>query len=157
MMGKMASLDELQVERLRLPRSCIGLYSLSLGLVGWSLSLSSIITYGVVFLVVLSFYLLTRRQLWFDGLLGQAPQVLLMVLIGSICVTSLFILPGLTIWVILPALSTLLVWQELLYRHYPKWLIFSILVIIGGLGLGLGEGIDLYYIAYSSLSWSIHG
>jgi hypothetical protein len=145
----MTHLDELQVENLKLPGSCVGLYSLSLGLVGWSLSLSSVITYGVVFLVILSFYLLTRRHLWFNGLLGKAPQVLLMVLIGSICVTSFFIFSGLTILVILPVLSTLLVWQELLYRHYPKWLIFSILVAIGGLGLGLGEVIDLYYIPFS--------
>lgn len=124
----------------------LGLDLVSFGLTGWSLSLTNVILFCGIFLIVLNLVLAVINAPWLHGLLGYIPQTLAIVLGISLLVTLTLTVPKLLFLLWLPGLTTLLFWQELLFR-YHSYLNTSITLIgVGLLGLGCGELVDILLI-----------
>jgi len=130
----------------KFPWLSLTLFWLAYTLVGWILGVHHIIWFVGAFIAVATLVLIWTSSPWLGGLIGDFPQVLLVVLIVSSLVAlaaTQFIFFTL---VFIPLITTFLAWQDILSLNLKKSYSFWILVAIALLGLGIGELIDIFVL-----------
>lgn len=135
---------EIQFKRLsRIPLLSLVLLGLAYILVGWQLSLNDIFGFiGVVTFIIFISVALDSNP-WLDGVLGYFPQIILFSASTSLLITLTLIFPMILVLVIIPTLTTFLAWKELEFLDFDQDNIRRILLVVAGLGLAVGEFVDL--------------
>lgn len=122
------------------------LFWLAFVLVGWQLSVDHIFAFIGVFLIVAIAFWAWNCNPWLGGLMGFFPQVLLVASLLTCLFALAAIFPILLILVIIPTLTTFLAWEELQFAAIDSISARKILIGLVGLGLGLGELIDIFVL-----------
>lgn len=138
---------EIQLKSLSgIPVLALTLLGLAYTLVGWQLSVNDIFEFVGVVVVVAAISVALNSNPWLGGLLGYLPQVLLFSASTSLLITLTLIVPVILIVIIIPALTTFLAWEELQFLKFNQTNIYRILLIVAGLGLAVGEFVDIYVL-----------
>lgn len=130
----------------KVPWLSLTLFWLAYALVGWTLAAYHIVWFVEVFIAVATVVLVWTASPWLGGLVGDFPQVLLVVLIVSGLVAlaaTQFIFFTL---VFIPFITTFLAWQDMLSLKLGKLYSFWILVAVALSGLVIGELIDVFVL-----------
>jgi len=130
----------------KFPWLSLTLFWLAYTLVGWILAAQHIVWFVGVFIAVATVALVWTSSPWLGGLIGDFPQVLLVVLIVSSLVAlaaTQFIFFTL---IFIPFITTFLAWQDMLSLNFKKSYSFWLLVAIALLSLGIGELIDIFVL-----------
>jgi hypothetical protein len=130
---------------------------LSYAVVGWKLFWGDIIYYMVLLISIAAILFAIQEEPWIQGVFGYVPQAVTVILVLSLLLTFAIAFPATIYLVVLPALSTLLAWQDMDGTSYgifgPRtksklWRLGGIAV----LGLLFGEAISLYFLPGGALS-----
>jgi hypothetical protein len=130
---------------------------LSYALVGWKLFWGDIIYYMVFLISAVAILFAMQEEPWIQGIFGYVPQAVTVILILSLLLTFAIAFPATIYLVVLPALSTLLAWQDMdgtSYRAFGSRT-KSKLWRLGGialLGLLFGEALSFYFLPGGALS-----
>ncbi|MBF2048683.1 MAG: hypothetical protein IGS54_15215 [Elainella sp. C42_A2020_010] len=129
-----------------MPLLSLGLLWLSYALVGWQLSVYYIFLFIGILIAVAAVAFAWSSTPWFEGLFGYLPQVLLIALTISILTALIAIFPMLVPLMVIPMLTTLLAWQEIQALTMRKRYLWSVLITVAIIGLGIGEYVDLFIL-----------
>jgi len=130
----------------KVPWLSLTLFWLAYVLVGWTLAAYHIIWFVEVFIAVATVALVWATTPRLGRLVGDFPQVLLVVLAASGLVAlaaTQFIFFTL---VFIPFITTFLAWQDVLSLKLGKLYSFWLLVAVALSGLGLGELVDIFVL-----------
>ena len=117
---------------------------------GWYLSAHHIVWLVGAFIIVLVLAVGWNSSYWLEGLVKFISQELVTVLIVSLVITTLVALA--TTWsmllklILLPLGTVFLAEIEMCFAGFNRLNRFLMLTVLTGLGLGLGEMIDILFV-----------
>ena len=132
-----------------IPRLALVLLCLAYALLGWYLSAHHIVWLVGAFVAAVALAFAWKSSPWLERLFRFCSQGLVAVLTISLIASILLALAAtktiLVTLVIMPLFSTFLAELEMRFAGFNQINKFLILTIIAGLGLGLGEIIDIVF------------
>jgi glucan phosphoethanolaminetransferase (alkaline phosphatase superfamily) len=135
----------------RIPWLGLVLLWLVYALLGWYLSAHHIAWLVGAFVAALALAIVSKSSPWLDHLLKFISQglvaFLIISLIVSISVALAVTKPILLSLIVMPLFSTFLAELEMNFAGFSQTIKFLTLTIIAGLGLGLGEIIDIVILS----------
>lgn len=115
-------------------------------LIGWYLSANHVFILFGSLAVALSLAVVWKSIPWFEHLLSSGYQGLLVVLIVSTSLSLLAIWSPLLTLIVIPLVATFLAVVEMRFTGFSKSDTLLFLIVVAGVGLGLGEVIDIVFL-----------
>jgi hypothetical protein len=119
------------------------LFCFAYALVGWVLAAHHIIWYIGAFAAALGIFTAWGGSRLLGKWLGYTPQALLVTMLVSILITLMLMSSTFVALFAIPILTAILAWVEMQFLDLKANQALGVLIVLAGLGLALGEFIDL--------------
>jgi hypothetical protein len=127
----------------RIPVTALALLWLAYNLLGWYLAAHQIACLVGAFVAAIAIAIVRKSNIWLENLLAFGSQPLVVVLVLSASIALIAIWSILFSLFLVPLTTTLLAELEMRFSGFSQTDSFWILTVIAGLGLGVGEMIDI--------------
>ncbi|WP_421657168.1 hypothetical protein [Leptothermofonsia sp. ETS-13] len=119
------------------------LFCFAYALVGWVLAAHHIIWYIGIFAAALGIFTAWGSSRFLGRWFGYTPQALIITMMVSILITLMLMSSTFVAIFTIPILTAILVWVEMQFLDLKANQALGVLIVLAGLGLALGEFIDL--------------